>query len=137
ARARGKKLDQFFGKVDPAEDAGTALDDVVDGTVQATVTDRAALDSFKRRKPGRFRQLKEVAKSPPFPPGVVAYYEASLARTTLERFRKGMLHANRTERGEMMLNLFGLSGFEDIPSDFERVLTKTRKAYPPEAPPKK
>jgi ABC-type phosphate/phosphonate transport system substrate-binding protein len=137
AEARGKKLNEFFSKIDSAEDAGTALDDVVDGTVKATVADRAALESFKRRKPGRFRQLKEVAKSPPFPPGVVAYFGSNLAKSTLERFRKGMLNANRTERGETMLNLFGLSGFEDVPNDFERVLARTRKAYPPEGPPKK
>jgi len=137
AEARGKKLNEFFSKVESAEDAGTALDEVVDGTVKAAVADRAALESFKRRKPGRFRQLKEVAKSGPFPPGVVAYYASHLDKSTLERFRKGMLNAKRSERGETMLNLFGLSGFENVPSDFERVLAQTRKTYPPEGPPKK
>jgi ABC-type phosphate/phosphonate transport system substrate-binding protein len=137
AEARGKKLNEFFSKVESAEDAGAALDDVVDSTVKAAVVDRAALESFKRRKPGRFRQLKEVAKSKPFPPAVVVSYNSNLAKSTLERFRKGMLNAKNSERGETMLNLFGLSGFEDVPNDLERVLTQTRKTYPPEGPPKK
>jgi len=138
AEAQGKQLKDFVSKIRSPENAEIALDDVVDRGADAAVVDRAALDSFKRRKPGRFKLLKEVAKSTPFPPAVVAYYEGStLDKTTLQRFRKGMLNAKRTERGETMLNLFGLSGFEDVPGDFERVLTQMRKAYPPEGPMKK
>jgi len=137
SEAQGKKLQAFVSKVTSPENAEAALDDVVDRKVQAAVVDRAAIDAYKRRKPGRFRQLKEVAKSPQFPPAVVAYYDSALDKSTLQRFRKGMLNAKRTERGETMLTLFGLSGFEEVPSDFERVLAQLRKVYPPEGPLKK
>jgi ABC-type phosphate/phosphonate transport system substrate-binding protein len=135
--AQGKKLKELFPKITTPENAEAALDDVVDKAVSSTVVDRAALDSYKRRKPGRFKQLKEVTKSPQFPPAVVAYYRNALEKKTLERFRKGMLNAKRSERGETMLNLFGLSGFENVPGDFERVLTRTRKTYPADGPAKK
>jgi len=129
--ALGQKPDAFLAKVTQPENAEDAIDDVVDGTVAAAVTDRAALEGYKRRKPGRFRQLKEIAKSPPFPPTVIGYYDAVLPQATLTSFRKGLLHASKTERGETMLTMFRLTAFEAIPDDFDRVLAETRRTYPP------
>src|SRR5262249_22687640 len=98
----GKTPATFFSKIERPENAEDALDDVVDGMVQAAVTDRAALDAYKRRKPGRFRQLKEVARSESFPPPLVAYHDGALDAATLRRFRDGLLRASRTERGRTM-----------------------------------
>jgi len=131
AQAKGKDLKTFFAKVASRDNAEDALDDVVDGTVQAAVIDRAALEAYKQRKPGRFRQLKEVAHSQAFPPAVVAYYNQNLDETTLRRFKEGLLNAGTKEKGAMMLTLFRLTGFEPIPEDFGRVLAQTREAYPP------
>jgi len=129
--ANGLKPEAFFAKITHPENVEDALDDVVDGVVQTAVTDRAGLDAFKRRKPGRFAKLKEVVHSQPLPPVVVAYYDKVLDESTLARFRKGMLEASHKEKGETMLTLFRLTGFETPPSDFDRVLAETRKAYPP------
>src|SRR5262249_48754353 len=71
---RGKTTQTFFSKVVPPPNVEDALDDVVDGVVQATVVERAALEAYQRRKPGRFDRLKAVARSQPFPPPVVAAY---------------------------------------------------------------
>jgi ABC-type phosphate/phosphonate transport system substrate-binding protein len=128
--AAGKKMDAFFSKVTRPSDVEVALDDVVDGTVQATVADRAALEAYKGLKPGRFRKLNEVAKSPPFPPPVVAYYDAVLDKETLQRCRRGLLRANKSDRGETMLTLFRLTSFEPVPEGFDKVLAATRKAFP-------
>jgi ABC-type phosphate/phosphonate transport system substrate-binding protein len=132
AQAAGKKVDAYFSKVLAPENTEDALDDVVDGMVGAAAVERVGLDSYKRRKPGRFKQLKELAQSRPFPPVVVAYLEGALDAKTLQRFREGLLGAARKERGEMLLTLFRLTGFEDVPRDFDKVLTETHKAYPPE-----
>jgi ABC-type phosphate/phosphonate transport system substrate-binding protein len=132
-QAHGKKTEEFFSKITTRENFEDALDDVVDGVVQVTVTDRATLEAFKQRKPSRFRRLKPMAHSQPFPPGVVAYYEGVLNKATLRRFRKGLLNASKKERGRTMLTLFRLTGFESVPEDFEQVLARTRKAYPPPA----
>jgi ABC-type phosphate/phosphonate transport system substrate-binding protein len=130
AEAKGEDLKSFFAKVASRDNVEDALDDVVDGTVQAAVIDRAALEGYKQRKPGRFRQLKEVAHSQPFPPALVAYCDHKLDDATLRRFKDGLLNAANKERGATMLTLFRLTGFEPVPEDFGRVLAQTREAYP-------
>jgi ABC-type phosphate/phosphonate transport system substrate-binding protein len=131
SEAQGKKQETFFSKIVTPDNVEDALDDVVDGKVQAAAADRAALEAYKRRKPGRFKQLKEVAKSQPMPPPVVTFYDGVLEEATLKRFQDGLLRASRTDRGETMLTLFRLSGFETVPADFQNVLAASRKAYPP------
>ena len=133
-QALGKKPDAFFSKVIPPESIEDALDDVVDGKVDAAAVDRAALEAYKRRKPGRFKQLKPLAQSKPFPPAIVAWYDKGLDEETLRQFRKGLLDANKKEKGRTMLTLFRLTRFEPPPADFDKALARTRKAYPP--PPK-
>jgi ABC-type phosphate/phosphonate transport system substrate-binding protein len=132
--ALGKKPEAFFTKIESPDNVETALDEVVDGTVQAVVADRAGLEAYKRRKPGRFKQLKEVARSQPLPPTIITYYDAVLDEATVKRLRDGLLRASRTEKGETMLTFFRLTGFEMPPNDFERVLEQTRKNYPPTSP---
>jgi ABC-type phosphate/phosphonate transport system substrate-binding protein len=129
--AKGKELKDFFSKVSSAENVEDLLDDVVDGTVQAAGVDRAALEAFKQRKPGRFEKLKEVAKSQPLPPVVIVYYDKVLDEATLKRFREGLLGAAKKEKGKTILNLFHLTGFDPVPDDFAKVLADTRKEYPP------
>jgi ABC-type phosphate/phosphonate transport system substrate-binding protein len=131
SEANAKKANEFFSKITTADNVEDALDDLVDGKVQAVVVDRAGLEAYKRRKPGRFKQLKEVAQSKPFPPALVAYYDSALDEATLRRFKDGLLGAAGKEKGQTLLTLFRLTGFQDVPDDFDRVLADTRKAYPP------
>jgi ABC-type phosphate/phosphonate transport system substrate-binding protein len=134
SEACGKKPDAFFSTMTAPDNVEDALDDVVDGKVGATVVDRVALAAYKRRKPGRFNQLKVLARSQPFPPAVVAYYGSAVDQTTLGRFRDGLLGAHRKPKGETLLTLCRLTGFEPVPDDFPRALEATRKAYPPAGP---
>jgi len=50
----GKKLEAFFSKAIGKENVEDGLDDVVDGNIQAAVLESAALEAYKRRKPGRY-----------------------------------------------------------------------------------
>jgi ABC-type phosphate/phosphonate transport system substrate-binding protein len=129
--ARGKTSAAFFSRIAPRANAEDALDDIVDGVVQATVVDQAALNAYRRRKPGRFTKLKVVARSQPFPPAVVAYYGKGLDAAYRRQFLQGLLGASRKEKGRMILTLFRVTGFQTVPADFEEVLARTRKAYPP------
>jgi ABC-type phosphate/phosphonate transport system substrate-binding protein len=131
--AFGKKPQAYFSSVSTPENVEDALDDLVDGKVQSVATDRAALDAYKQQKPGRFNRLKEVAHSQPFPSPLVAYYGTVLDEPTLQQFRRGLLNANQSDRGQTLLTLFRLTAFESVPPDFARVLVETRKAYPPPA----
>jgi ABC-type phosphate/phosphonate transport system substrate-binding protein len=49
SQASGKSLETFFSKITTPENVEDALDDVVDGVVQAVAADRAALEAYKRR----------------------------------------------------------------------------------------
>jgi ABC-type phosphate/phosphonate transport system substrate-binding protein len=124
SEAGGKKLDTFFSKVSSTENFEDALDDVVDGVVDATVVDRAALEAYKRRKPARFSKLTPVAQSQPLPPAVIACYGSYLGEDNRKRFTEGLLNAKDKEKGQTMLTLFKLTGFQTPPD--------ARAAYPPE-----
>ncbi len=130
-QAEGKKPEAFFAKITTPENIEDAIDDVVDGQVQATVADRVGMEAYKRRKPGRFGQLKQIVRSDPLPPPVVAYYNSVLDSATLDRFRQGLLNASNSDRGQTLLTLFRLTGFVAVPNDLDKVLDTTRKNYPP------
>jgi ABC-type phosphate/phosphonate transport system substrate-binding protein len=129
-QAVGQKAETFFSKITTPQSVENAIDDVVDGVVQVTVADRSAIEAYKRRKPGRFSQLKSVAHSQPFPPAVVAYFDKGLDEARLKRFQKGLVDAKQNEKGKLMLALFHLTGFETVPNDFATVLEKFRENYP-------
>jgi ABC-type phosphate/phosphonate transport system substrate-binding protein len=131
--ASGKDGSGFFTRITTPANVEDALDDVVDGVVQATVVDGLALDCYQRRKPGRFAKLKEVQKPDVFPAAVVAYHSGALDETLLQRFRTGMLTANQNLRGRQLLTLWKITGFEPIPDDYEQALATIVKAYPPPA----
>jgi ABC-type phosphate/phosphonate transport system substrate-binding protein len=124
------KLDTFFSKAKPYTNVEDAIDDVVDGVIQAVVADRALLEAYKSSKPGRFKQLKDVAHSQPFPPALIAYYDNGLDNDTLRRFETGVLGANKKEKGQTLLSLFKLTGFEKVPADFGKIIAQTQKDYP-------
>jgi ABC-type phosphate/phosphonate transport system substrate-binding protein len=131
SEASGHQADRFFSQITEPDNVEDALDAAVDGKVQAVAVDRAALESYKQRKPGRFKRLKEVAHSQPFPPPVVVWYDAALDQSTLNRFKDGLLGAASKEKGQTLLTLFRLTRFESVPADFDRVLAETRQTYPP------
>jgi ABC-type phosphate/phosphonate transport system substrate-binding protein len=125
----GKKPEEYFSKVTAPESVEDALDDVVDGIAQATVVDQVVLDSYKRRKPGRFSKLKEIQKAE-FPVPVVVYQEGVLDMATLNKFRDGVIHAKKTAEGRRVLELWKLTGFEVVPAQFDEELAAVLKAYP-------
>jgi len=129
----GKKPADFFAKIRSQDNDEDALDDLVDGKVQATVVEKASLEAYRRRKPARFKQIKQVTHSKPFPPMVVAYYDNSLDDASLRRFRSGLVGAVRKDRGRMMLTMFRLNRFEAVPTDFTKVVNQTLISYPPPA----
>jgi ABC-type phosphate/phosphonate transport system substrate-binding protein len=126
----GKSTATFFSKISFADNVEDALDDVVDGVVQVAVVDLAARDAYKRRKPGRYKQLGVVGQSPPFPAAVVAYHAGALEESTLNHIQQRLLDTCRNEKGRTMLTLFRLTGFETVPANFDRILAETLKAYP-------
>jgi ABC-type phosphate/phosphonate transport system substrate-binding protein len=131
ARAQGKDLKTFFSKITSPYTVEEALDEVVDGMADVAVVDQLSLAAYKRRKPGRFQRLRQLVRSPAFPPASVVYQQGSLDDATLRRFRDGMINSKNKDTGKMLLNLYKLTAFEGVPKDFDRVLHDTLKRFPP------
>src|SRR5262249_10131646 len=92
----GQKPAQFFSRLATPDNIEEALDDVVDGSVDAAVVDSVGLACYQRRKPGRFAKLKELLKSEWFPDTVVAYHRGALDDATVRSFRDGLAKADTT-----------------------------------------
>jgi ABC-type phosphate/phosphonate transport system substrate-binding protein len=129
-RVAGKTAATFFAKITSQESVEDALDDVVDGAIAAAAVDHAALEAYQRRKPGRARRLRELTRSQPFPPPVVAYHGTALSEASRRRFAAGLLAAHRKEKGRTMLTYFRVTAFQAVPDDYPRVLARSRKEYP-------
>lgn len=130
SKANGKDPESFFSRIVPEDNVESALDDVVDGVVQATVVDHASLELYRQRKPGRVTKLKVIVRSLPLPPVVLAYDDHRLSERTLARLSDGPVRGSNTDISKRVLGLFRLSSFEPVPADFEEVLARTRKLYP-------
>jgi ABC-type phosphate/phosphonate transport system substrate-binding protein len=120
-----------FSKIVASPNFEEALDNVVDGEVQGAVVDSVALECFKRRKPGRFNHLKVAVESEVFPAGVLAFHPGYLNEDTLRRFREGMINADKSPVGRQLIMLWKLTGFEDVPPDYNDIVQNIVKAYPP------
>ena len=130
-RKAGQKPEAYFAKVTTPPTSEDALDDIVDGVVQAAVIDRVTVDRYQVRKPARFAKLKELAKSPPFPPTAVVYEPGAVDEATLERFRGALLKLHQSTKGKQVLLTWRLTSFEPVPGDYDRQLEEIAKAYPP------
>ncbi len=120
----------LFQKITVPATIEDALDEVVDGEVGATLIDEVALEAYKRRKPGRCERLKTITQSEVFPSGAIVYHPGHLDEATLQKFREGMLNADKTILGKQMLMMWKLTGFEPVPQDYDETLTNILKLYP-------
>jgi ABC-type phosphate/phosphonate transport system substrate-binding protein len=126
---------KFFSKIAGAESIEDALDDAVDGSVQAAMVDQIGIAAFARRKPGRFNKLKVLCTSEHFPDTVVVYRAGAFDETTLQHFREELIKADKKLIGKHILTLWMVTAFEPVPEDYDRLLTTIRQIYPVPIPP--
>jgi ABC-type phosphate/phosphonate transport system substrate-binding protein len=122
---------KFFSRVSRPRDAAYAIDDVIDGTLQAAVIDDAELNAYRDQYPDQFAKIKDLLRSETFPSAVIAYYPGVLPSELLDQFRSGMLAAKDSKQGKQMMHMCRITSFEDIPEDFDKMLEEIAKAYPP------
>jgi ABC-type phosphate/phosphonate transport system substrate-binding protein len=132
--APGSTPDQFFGRLNRDGNVEDALDDVVDGKLAAVVVDGGTLEVFRELKPVRAGRLHTLLQSDPFPCAAVVYQPGVTADEMVDRFRDGMLAARSTRRGQFLLDLCRITGFEVASEDYDESLAAIAKAYPPPAP---
>src|SRR6266851_4448817 len=126
----GAKADGFFSKITHPGNVEEALDDLVDGNGDATVIDEMALTSYQRRKPGRFAKLKELVKSPQFPASLAIYRAGWWQEADLKSIRDALLNAYHNPEGRQLLTMWKLTGFQEVPDDYQQSLAKIAEAYP-------
>jgi ABC-type phosphate/phosphonate transport system substrate-binding protein len=126
----GQEPSRFFSTIMTPPTVEDALDDVVDGIVQSAIVDGVSLKCYERRKPGRFAQLQAIQRSELFPAAVVAYRPGTMDESTVQRFRDGLIKANKSALGRQFLTLWKLTAFEPVPADYEQTLADILKAYP-------
>jgi len=128
--ATGSKPKDFFGKILNPTTPEEVVDAVVNGQVDAALSDDVFLDWYKKEKEKRFGRLKIIEKSAAFPAPVVVYRAGGLDDATVARLRKGMLSAKDTPRGMELMKLCQVTSFEPVPEDYDKQLTEIAKAYP-------
>ncbi|HYV34636.1 MAG TPA: hypothetical protein VE988_02965, partial [Gemmataceae bacterium] len=92
-----------------------------------------SLEIYEQVNPGRYAKLKMLKQAEGFPLPVLAYLDGGLEDATLAKVKKGMVEAHTTIKGKEQLAQWKLSGFEDVPADYEAKLTDILKRYPPKA----
>jgi ABC-type phosphate/phosphonate transport system substrate-binding protein len=132
----GCNPESYYAKVTSPHDGEDALDEVFEGKAQAAVIDAVEWEQYRKDKPRRSGLMRSLQESEPFPAAVVAYYPGGLDEDLLLRLRDGMIAAKSTARGQQLLNLCRITSFEEVPEDYEQLLTSIAKAYPPQASPR-
>jgi ABC-type phosphate/phosphonate transport system substrate-binding protein len=124
----------FFNQVTRPSSMEDALDDVCGGKVQACIMDAAALENYHNIKPGCAARLRIAKQSETFPCAVICCRKGALAEDTLNRFRAGMMTANKNDKTRELMNLYMITSFEPLPADYFQTVTEILKSYPaPEA----
>ena len=122
--------EKSFHKITTPSTPEDALDDVVDGVVQAALIDLIALDYYRTEKPGRAGKLKVLAQSEMFPCGVVAYNPGILDESMLGRIKTGLLNAGKSRQGKNFMEMARITGFDPVPDNYEQLFKDIVKAYP-------
>ena len=129
----GVEPGKFYRQLVRPSDTEDALDDVASGRLQAAVVDAATFEGYKKANPARVRQLRVLAESELFPPGVIAYYEGKVAEADVKKMREALVNAKSAPSGKKTLSLLKLSQFEPAPADYDSALKAIARAYPPPA----
>ncbi len=129
-RESGSEPCKYFARVTTPANVEEALDDVLRGKLQAAVVDGVSLECYGQVKSACFARLKVLKQSEVFPAAVIAYREGALEASTLQRFRQGMVSSSQTERGRDLMSMWKLTGFEDVPADYNTTLANVMRAYP-------
>jgi ABC-type phosphate/phosphonate transport system substrate-binding protein len=129
----GTEPGAYFSSVEVQWSAEDALDDVLNENVQAAVVDEVSLEAYRKSKPGCAAKLKMLQQSEVFPCAVIAYQPGDLGAATLDAFRDGLIAAKDSPKAKSLLRSNRITGFEAVPSDYEKMLQDSAKAYPPPA----
>ena len=131
--AKRRADDMAGGPVSPVGKADTvqdAINKVIDGDADFTVTDQGSWAYFQRIYPGRAQNLKVLAESEVFPQTVVAYHKGSLTDAVVKKFRDGLLTAHESAQGLKSMVKIRVEKFAPVPATYFTTLADIMKVYP-------
>ena len=121
ARPTGKKPANSSPRSPLRDNVEDALDDVVDGTVQAVVGRSGRPGGVQAPQAGPLQPAERGR--PVVSPSRRRWWPTTtrvLDEATLRRFKDGLLGAAKKEKGQTLLTLFHLTGFEAVPGRASR-----------------
>jgi ABC-type phosphate/phosphonate transport system substrate-binding protein len=128
-RATHQDIGKFFAR-ESLNNAEDAIEAVIDGTADFTAIGNVSWDVYQDRKPGRAKRLRVLEESPEFPASVIVYNELESNEENQKKFRDNLVNADKTREGRQTLNLWHISGFQDVPKDYEQEVDAIVKRYP-------
>jgi ABC-type phosphate/phosphonate transport system substrate-binding protein len=131
-RCEGQAPSQYFQTITTPVNAETALHQVYDDEVQATIVDGAALQAFAERYPARSKLIRTIMESEPFPMSVVVSRDGAVGSWVLHRFQIGMKTARSSVMGRQLMGLLHSAGFEAVPPSYDKQLAEFVERYPPQ-----
>lgn len=126
-----KTVKESFRKVTAPRSVEDAVNQLVEGDVQAVLLDSAALEGCRARKPQVHNMLKTIEQSDPFPPGVFAYRPGAVDEGTVKQFVKGMLVADQDPESREIMGYAQIQKFDDVPPEYDEMLKTIARTYPP------
>jgi ABC-type phosphate/phosphonate transport system substrate-binding protein len=111
-----------------AEDAITA---VLLGDNVAALVDYAAIKNYQALRPGAAKNIRVICESELFPVSCLAVKKGIVDEKTLAQIKDGLTKANKSSEGKMLMMLWNLKGFSDVPKDYDAQLNRIYRAYPP------
>jgi ABC-type phosphate/phosphonate transport system substrate-binding protein len=119
-----------FRSIATVDTVHEAIQKVISGEDDLTVTDHAAWNYFQKLYPGASKNLIVMAKSEEFPPTVIVYKKGGVDETALKKMRDGLVTAHETAKGARMMGLVRIEKFVAVPDGFEETISACLKAYP-------
>lgn len=113
--------------------AEDALSAVLAGEADAALVDYAAVSGYQALRPGAAKNIKILCESDQFPVSVLAVKKGIVDENTMKLIREGLTQAHKSSEGKMMMMLWNLKGFAEVPKDYDAQLDKIAKSYPPPA----
>jgi ABC-type phosphate/phosphonate transport system substrate-binding protein len=120
----------FFSQIARPASMEGALDDVCAGRAPACIVDAVTLEHYIGLKPGCGARLRVAKQSETFPPAVICYRKGGLSEATINRFRTGMMNANKNDKTRDMMAMYMITSFEPLPADYFQIVNEILKTYP-------
>lgn len=120
----------FFQRTSRPFTVEDAMLSLVQGRVQAVLTDGASVEAYRENRPAGYAKLKVLSRSETFPPAVFVYRPGAVEEGALRRFRQGLLKAHESTESKEVMTFCKIARFDNVPEGYDKALEASLKSYP-------